>query len=136
MKKYGLFVLVLTLACFALVSPAFAAASSGDEIWTKLAGKAAFVGQGLRRSGYIIGGMGLIFFSFMAIFNKISWKNLAYIMLSCFVLSFMVALINWFSTSTANPAIENVSFAGTGADSSVTFEGGTGKAEGTQPSGK
>jgi len=132
MKKYGLF-LVGLLVCFMFVSPAFADASSSDEIWTKMAGKASIIGKGLQRSGYIIGGIGLIFFSFMAIFNKISWKNLAYIMLSCFVLSFMVALINWFATSTANPDIENVSFNGTGAESSVTFEGGTGPAQGTNP---
>lgn len=136
MKKYGLFVIVCMLVCFTFISPAFAAASGGDEIWTKLAGKASIIGKGLQRSGFIIGGIGLIFFSFMAIFNKISWKNLAYIMLSCFVLSFMVALINWFSEikdGELNPDIENVSFKGNGASESVTFKGGTGPSQGTNP---
>lgn len=101
------------------ISPAFAEPSSGDKIWTVLAGKALLIGTGLRKTGYIIAGLGLIFFSALAIFNKISWKNLAYIMLSCFVLTCMIALINYFSTS-GDPAANYDSFTGNGADSSVS----------------
>lgn len=75
---------------------ALAAASENDPIWGKLAGKAGVVGNGLRSAGFIIAGLGLVFFSFMAIFNKLSWKNLAYIMLSCFVLSAMWGLVTYF----------------------------------------
>ena len=75
------------------ISSAAQAAEAG-EIFDQLAARAQNLGGGLRDVGYIIAAFGLIVFSFMAIFNKISWKNLAYIMMSCFVLSFMAMLIN------------------------------------------
>ena len=127
---------LVTVFLLAVTSPVFAqqAQSSGDEIWTKLAKKAAKIGHGLQHSGFIIGGMGLIFFSFMAIFNKISWKNLAYIMLSCFVLSAMVALINYFSKTTeVEESISERTFNDPG-DSKIKFEGGVTEAGGTPPS--
>ena len=87
-------ILILLFAIFAASIPdAFADA----DIFTSLAEKAQTIGLGLRSSGYIIAGIGLIVFSFMAIFNKISWKNLAYIMFSCFLLSIMFGVVNYFS---------------------------------------
>lgn len=78
---------------FALVNDAFA----GDgEIFDKLAIKAGIVGSGLRRSGFIIAGLGLVMFTFLAIFNKIQWKHLAYIMFSTALLSGMIAMMNFF----------------------------------------
>ena len=91
-----LFFAVLSL-CVTGVAYAADASSAGSasEVFDKLAGKAAFIGQGLRRAGFAIAGLGLIVFSFMAIFNKISWKNLAYIMVSCFVISAMGLIIEF-----------------------------------------
>jgi len=86
---------------------AFAAGNSGGgvssagEVFDKLAGKAGTIGNGLRRAGFAIAGLGLIVFSFMAIFNKISWKNLAYIMASCFVLGSMALIIKYISDDQA-----------------------------------
>lgn len=120
--------LLVCVFCVLGVSPSFAA---DDEIWTKLADKASLIGGGLQRSGFIIAGLGLIVFSFMAIFNKISWKNLAYIMVSCFVLTAMVALINYFSTTQSNPAPNYSSF--NGPDGSTSFKGGVAPAGGTPP---
>lgn len=131
MKKIGILCFLIAICCIAFVSPAFADAASGDVIWDKLAGKASTIGVGLQKSGYIIGGIGLIFFSFMAIFNKISWKNLAYIMLSCFVLSAMVALVNYFSA--ADPSSVSDSYSDfNGPDGNVSFTGGVAPAKGTQ----
>ncbi len=70
-------------------------AGEETEIFDQLAARATAVGVGLRDSGFIIAAFGLVFFSFMAIFNKISWKTLAYIMLSCFVLSTMFWYVMW-----------------------------------------
>ena len=91
-----LFFAVLSL-CVTGVAYAADAASAGSasEVFDKLAGKANTIGGGLRRVGFAIAGLGLIVFSFMAIFNKISWKNLAYIMMSCFVLSAMALVIKF-----------------------------------------
>lgn len=128
MRNICLLLLVCAF-CVLGISPAIAA---DDEIWTKLASKASLIGGGLQRSGFIIAGLGLIVFSFMAIFNKISWKNLAYIMLSCFVLTAMVALVNYFSQDTkGNPAPDYKTF--NGPNGNVSFEGGVAPAGGTPP---
>ena len=81
------------------------------DIFDSLAERASALGLGLRDTGYIIAALGLIVFSFMAIFNKISWKQLAYIMMSCFILTFMIALINYFRVA-GDPDANNISFDG------------------------
>lgn len=72
----GLFILVY-------LCPSEASADVFDEIKTR----ADSIGKGLIQNGYIIAGISLIGFSVAAIFNKISWKTLAYIMMSCFILT-------------------------------------------------
>lgn len=134
MKK--LYILFFWVAVFSLVlvCPAFAEdAQPADEIWTKLADKASKVGVLLQRSGFYIAGIGLIFFSFMAIFNKISWKNLAYIMLSCLILSVIVGLVNYFSVrgGDQNPELEYTTF--NGPNGKVEFTGGITPSGGTEP---
>ncbi len=94
MKAMHLFIL-LSLMIVGITPDAFA--GEENEIFDQLAARAAGVGVGLRNSGYMIAGFGLIFFSFMAIFNKISWKTLAYIMLSCFILSVMFGVITYIA---------------------------------------
>ncbi len=63
------------------------------DIWDSLSGKADEIGKGLSNVGYIIAGFGLIAFSVAAIFNKISWKTLAYIMISCFILGITTMVV-------------------------------------------
>lgn len=91
-----LFISILFL-CFLLL-PSVCMAAAGEEIFNQLADKAQTIGTGLRDSGFIIAALGLIVFSFMAIFNKISWKTLAYIMLSTFILTAMFAVINYVAS--------------------------------------
>lgn len=91
----GRFFIFSILMLVGMTTDAFAGEET--EIFDELADRAATIGMGLRDSGYLIAGFGLIVFSFMAIFNKISWKNLAYIMLSCFVLSIMFAAVNYIA---------------------------------------
>ena len=99
MKKHLSLLFLVVLIVLMQIFPAFAAEPTNvnAEIWDKLAAKALFIGKGLQTSGYLIAGIGLIFFSFLALFNKISWKTLAYIMLSCFVLGTMFMVIDYFS---------------------------------------
>ncbi len=133
MKKLGLLCFLIAVLDIAFVFPAFAdGPSAGDAIWTTLAGKASKIGGGLQQSGFLIGGIGLIFFSFMAIFNKISWKTLAYIMLSCFVLSAMVGLVNYFANTDKSKANNSVYTKFNGPDGEVSFKGGVAPAGGTQ----
>lgn len=103
MKKASWFLFILLLVCIA--GDAFAAGSGGSgsgggsasSVFSGLSTSASKIGKGLRDVGFIIAGFGLIVFSFMAIFNKISWKTLAYIMMSTFILSSMVGIISYFS---------------------------------------
>ena len=106
-KRFPLFLATLLVALFS-VSGAYAA--GGSDIFGKLADKAWTIGFGLRDAGFIIAGLALVVFSFMAIFNKISWKTLSYIMLSTFILTAMVAVINYVSDNKAK--IEHPEFSG------------------------
>lgn len=123
MKKFLLFFITFTVT-LGLFTADFAMAAGGSgDIFTDLAGKASNLGSGLQQVGFIIAGFGLIVFSFMAIFNKISWKHLAYIMLSCFVLTAMVAIIGEISDNKG----ADVSFGGSdnASGASGTGTGGT-----------
>lgn len=106
MKKSLSFWIVFSLLL--LTSEAYAA---GDEIFDTLADIAGTIGGGLGGAGFMIAGFGLAVFSFMALFNKISWKTLAYIMMSTFILSVMTLIISEASDGKAT----NLSFGGSGA---------------------
>lgn len=97
---FGLFLSVVLLILF--VSPVWAA--DADVVFDTLADRAGTVGAGLRKSGYLIAGFGLIMFAVLAIFNKVSWKTFGYIAMSCFVLSIMAAVINYISAGGAQSA--------------------------------
>lgn len=51
----------------------------------------------VRRIVYVIAGFGLIMFTTLAIFNKISFKHLAYIMIGLSLLAVMMPFINYFA---------------------------------------
>ena len=70
-------------------------AAEGASIFSSIADKADNVAGGLKNAGYIIAGLGLIGFAVAAMFNKISWKTLAYIMMSTFFLTLITAIITW-----------------------------------------
>jgi hypothetical protein len=93
----NLLLLVILFVCFV-----FADASA--DVFGDIAGKAGKVAYGLQKSGQIIAGLGLIGFSVAALFNKISWKTLAYIMVSTFILTLMIDVIAW---AEADPEKDN-----------------------------
>lgn len=118
MKKNGLFSLFLCFSLFGVCNGAYAADPEvANPVFAGLASRALSIGLGLRDAGFLIAGFGLIVFSFMAIFNKISWKMLAYIMFSTFVLSVMVATVNWVAGPGEGTMVLSAKSTGAGGES-------------------
>ena len=67
------------------------------NIFEKMACKITTTLFDIRKIIYILGGFGLIAFTFAAIFNKISFKHLANIALSLFLLSMITPFIEYFT---------------------------------------
>lgn len=61
------------------------------DVFEQLSNLGNSLGTGLAKSGYLIAGLGLIAFSVAAIFGKVSWKTLAYIMMSTFILTALIS---------------------------------------------
>ncbi|MBR6355449.1 MAG: hypothetical protein IKR92_01215 [Alphaproteobacteria bacterium] len=114
MKKSLLFLFV-SFAFMGVAEDAFA--GNADVIFDILASKGGTIGKGLRDTGFLIAGFGLIVFSFMAIFNKISWKMLAYIMFSTFVLSTMIGIIGYISGGQSGQPFPDIQSTGAGGES-------------------
>ena len=93
--KSNLFLFVVAIVFFA-VCPQDAFAASGS-VFEKVRDKAASSLKDIKLVVYILAGFGLIGFSFMAIFNKISWKWFANIAISLFLLSVMGLFIDDFT---------------------------------------
>lgn len=74
-----------------------AAESESGDIFDIVHNKMMSTLKDLRQIVYIIAGFGLIMFAVMAIFNKISFKHLAYIMIGLSLLSLMFPFIEYFS---------------------------------------
>lgn len=84
-NKCSVFFLSLFAFILIFVSEAHA------DVFDKLSTLGNSLGVGLAKSGYLIAGLGLIAFAVAAIFNKISWKTLAYIMMSTFILTALLS---------------------------------------------
>ncbi len=93
--KSNLFLFVVTIVFFA-ACPQDVFAASGS-VFEKVRDKAASSLKDIKLVVYILAGFGLIGFSFMAIFNKISWKWFANIAISLFLLSVMGLFIDDFT---------------------------------------
>ena len=78
-----------------------AAGSSGGDysshvgIFNKIATKMLETVGIFRHLAYVIAGFGMIGFTFGAVFNKISWKHFGNIMISLFILSVMIPIIEY-----------------------------------------
>ena len=88
--------LALLLLGLVVFSPAVAFAAGGD-IFTIISNKMITTIQDVRKIVYVIAGFGLIMFAVLAVFNKISFKHLSYIMIGLSLLSVMMPFINYFS---------------------------------------
>lgn len=87
--------LFLTLLLGVLLLPASAMAA--DNIFHVISQKMMATVIDVRRIVYVIAGFGLIMFTTLAIFNKISFKHLAYIMIGLSLLAVMMPFINYFA---------------------------------------
>lgn len=76
--------------------PNAAFAADGD-IFSIISNKMITTIQDVRKIVYVVAGFGLIMFAVLAVFNKISFKHLAYIMIGLSLLSVMMPFINYFS---------------------------------------
>lgn len=85
-KLPSLFLLVFALLLTSTVD-------CSADVFDRLSKLGDSLGTGLAKSGYFIAGLGLIAFSVAAIFGKISWKTLAYIMLSTFILTALLSKV-------------------------------------------
>lgn len=103
--KVSVSLLTVLTAVFVLVNPGDAFAdllgcmsNAGEQgIFKTLACKITTTLFDIRKIVYIIGGLGLVAFTFAAIFNKISFKHLANIALSLFLLSMITPFIEYFT---------------------------------------
>ncbi len=70
---------------------------NAKEIFTTIESKLYNTLMDLREIVYVIAGFGLVMFAVMAIFNKISYKHLGYIMIGLSLLALMFPFIEYFS---------------------------------------
>ncbi len=97
MKQILNFVRIIGLAAIVLVLMPTEVWAAEGNIFTIIAQKMVSTVRDLRSIVYVVAGFGLIMFSFLAIFNKISFKHLGYIMISLSLLAVMMPFINYFS---------------------------------------
>lgn len=83
------------LSAFCLVMLLLASSNAEAAVFSDIADKTTQFAKGLRTLAYVISGFGIIMFTFMAIFGKISFRHLGYIVISLFFLSGMGALIDY-----------------------------------------
>lgn len=87
----------MAVLLFAAVVFLPADAWAANDIFTTISQKMISTVKDIRQIVYIIAGFGLIMFAVLAVFNKISFKHLAYIMISLSLLAVMTPFINYFS---------------------------------------
>ncbi len=113
----------LVLLLLLSVSPSVAYA---DDIFDLIQHKMLSTVMDLRKIAYVIAGFGLIMFSVLAVFNKISFKHLGYIMISLSLLALLMPFIEYFTGAKLKDEAslnyanyikeEQASFAGTDPD--------------------
>ena len=104
-NRMSVSLLLLLTALFVCFNPGYAFADllgcmqseAGQGIFKTMACKITTTLFDIRKIVYILGGVGLIAFTFAAIFNKISFKHLANIALSLFLLSMVTPFIEYFT---------------------------------------
>lgn len=86
---------ILFVLCFLFVL--FISIDASADVFGTLATRATMFARGLRKLAYVIACFGIIMFTWMAIFGKISFRHLGFIFMSLFLLSGMGALIDEYS---------------------------------------
>ncbi len=104
LKQYLKPVFMLTMfGVLIFATAAFSAqADSNGNIFDTLEYKIYATLHDLRQIVYVISGFGLVMFAVAAIFNKISYKHLGYIMIGLSLLSLMFPFLEYFSGATGD----------------------------------
>lgn len=102
--------------CIIFVVMAYPMDAQAKDVFGRLADLGDSLGGGLKQTGFMVAGLGLIAFSVAAIFGKVSWKTLAYIMMCTFILAFMSAVVSYMG----GKSIPNANFSAGGSTSSGT----------------
>lgn len=95
LKTLGLSVFLVALCLLPQVS--WAASAETSSVFDIISSKMIQTVMDVREIVYVIAGFGLIMFAVLAVFNKISFKHLAYICIGLFLLAVMMPFINYFS---------------------------------------
>lgn len=127
MRKFAKFGNKISLIAFlsvAVIILSVADAEAASGIFEKMRSKVATTLRDLRMLIYVVGGIGLITFTFAAIFGKISFKHLANICISLFLVSMIAPFVTFFTGD--NTALKELSYGnylstsnGTAADDTV-----------------
>ena len=80
-----------------LTEERFVTCAAARDVFSKLTCKATHFLSDVRTLVYVIGGFGLVAFTFKAIFGKMDFKHLGQLGLSLFLLSMMVPFISYFT---------------------------------------
>ena len=80
-----------------VLMPAVSYAAANGDVFDTIQAKMISTVKDVRKIVYVIAGFGLVMFSVLAIFNKISFKHLSYIMISLIILALMMPFIEYFS---------------------------------------
>ena len=115
-KTNKILALLLPALFVCLPLEAFAA----GDIFTIISNKMVSTVLDVRKIVYVVAGFGLVMFSVLAIFNKISFKHLSYIMIGLFLLSVMMPFINYFSGANLRDSSYTYDDFISGQDSSIT----------------
>ncbi len=115
-KTNKILALLLPALFVCLPVEAFAA----GDIFTIISNKMVSTVLDVRKIVYVVAGFGLVMFSVLAIFNKISFKHLSYIMIGLFLLSVMMPFINYFSGANLQDSSYTYDDFISGQDSSIT----------------
>lgn len=115
-KTNKILALLLPALFVCLPVEAFAA----GDIFTIISNKMVSTVLDVRKIVYVVAGFGLVMFSVLAIFNKISFKHLSYIMIGLFLLSVMMPFINYFSGANLRDSSYTYDDFISGQDSSIT----------------
>jgi len=99
-KKITLFVVLLLAFTMCLCDSVWAA--SPPNVLLTLGGRTETFARQLRSFAFIISGFGIIMFTWAAVFGKINFRHLGYIMISLFFLSGVGLFISYITGGDSN----------------------------------
>ncbi len=88
---FHLLCLVVVLVLFSTDCLAAEGGESGGDVFGRMERLGLSLGRGMLKSGYLIAGLGLAACSVAAIFGKVNWTTLSYIMIAVFIIAITIS---------------------------------------------